>query len=1041
MNILSSSELSGKENCDVYYERLCKEGILALYRRYKPAGKVKENKNGTELVQCPNHAPDNNPSCSMNTQENVYCCHACGASGNIVNLLQLFTGKTGIDAYIQHFGAVPRQFPVKSAVKNANVKTNGKVRVIYYNYSEILRVVRTETFSDASFSQRINKTFRTEFLANGKWNTFYSHSKPLMDDLGIKLETTVYGDKESEILVINEGEKCVDLFREYGIAACCLHSSHKLKPLSALQLLKELNPNLMIVLAIDNDTAGEKFLDVYGDACRQLDINYRVIRWKDYEIPPGGDIAEFMEGRTKEDLLSVLENACQQPAGLYLGTQPQLVKSQKSDEISQLKQLADQLSGASESEIAAAAVEFKLAKTQTDLLSKLIKEANQVATARSILEHSIAVPGLSLELILPDCKLRQLLADFGENLQVPDAAIIMAFLTTVASRCTVGTSLTLRKSSNHSVPPYLYSVIVGSPGSGKTPLINAITTAPCRILQAKLDTEYQSKLSQYEAELRYFNSLSKEQKMVESDPPTSPVRKVAYVSDATTEAVVNLMEQNNQSAVFLVIDEFASMILNRGKYSKGLNSDAQFYNSAYSGQIPIVARKTTGTSGCGTGGVVILGGTQPALLQQLFSKSSAESGEWARYCFTYIPSVIRTIDSEEDSEVIIDFSEYLADVYQKIFDYGAKKYSLTKDAYRLWGTKSNEFNQKVINCHQPYLQHVYSKANEILGRFALVLHLADAALLEIEPSEQVRMETMSRAALLTDYYVTASAKAFSDMDLETQLFHSLLETLKINGTVTYGTFLARFNGAKRKLVESQFSIWTHLLEQQGLVIKKKAKNGYSLIYQQQQVQQPKILVQEQPSPIQQPLQQQPPAPIQEQEQHQPAPIEQSAPIQEPKIEPVQLPVPKEKSRIEQQQPPPPIQEQEQQQPAPIEQSAPIQEQEQPVQQPLQEREQERIPLGITDVKIKFYQDIQKYVIDYKKDGNVHTYDYFPSSIEEVLRYLPDYFGATDCLIYSSYGDGEAITESYLQAAIVRDSWITLLCSWFNKNKEKYAIAQ
>jgi hypothetical protein len=93
------------------------------------------------------------------------------------------------------------------------------------------------------------------------------------------------------------------------------------------------------------------------------------------------------------------------------------------------------------------------------------------------------------------------------------------------------------------------------------------------------------------------------------------------------------------------------------------------------------------------------------------------------------------------------------------------------------------------------------------------------------------------------------------------------------------------------------------------------------------------------------------------------------------------------------------------------------------------------------VKIKFYQDIQKYVIDYKKDGNVHTYDYFPSSIEEVLRYLPDYFGATDCLIYSSYGDGEAITESYLQAAIVRDSWITLLCSWFNKNKEKYAIAQ
>ena len=1017
MNIISSSELSGKQKCDGYYERLCHEGILALYKRYKPAGKIKENNNGA-LVQCPVHQ-DNNPSCSMNTHDNVYYCHACGASGNIVDLLQHFTGKTGIDAYIQHFGDAPRHFS-KPAVKNANVKTNGKVRVIYYYYSEILRVVRTETYTDGTFKERINKTFRTEYLINGAWNTYYSHSKTAMEQLGIKLESAIYGDSKAAVIVLNEGEKCVDLFREHGIAACCIHSTHKLKPQSALQLLKELNPNLMIILAIDNDSAGDKFLEVYGDACRQLEINYRVIQWKDYNVPPGGDIAEFMEGRTEEDLLSVLENACQQPAGLYLGNQQQLVKSQKSDEISQLKQLADQLFGASDSEIAAAVLEFKLAKTQTDLLLKLIKEANQLATASSILEHSIAVPELSLELILPDCKLRQLLTNFSQKLQVPSAAIIMAFLTTVASRCTVGTQLTLRKSSNHSVPPYLYTVLVGSPGSGKTPLINAITTAPCRLLQAKLDAEHQSKLSQYEAELRYFNSLTKEQK-IESDPPISPVRQAAYVSDATTEAVVNLMEQNNQSAVFLVIDEFASMILNRGKYSKGLNSDAQFYNSAYSGQIPVVARKTTGISGCGTGGVSILGGTQPALLQQLFSKSSPESGEWARYCFSYIPSVIRTIDCEDDSDVLVDFSEYLADVYQKIFDYGAKKYSLSKEAYRLWATKSNEFNQKVATCPQPYLQHVYSKANEILGRFALVLHLAESTLLEIEPSMQVTMETMSRAVMLTDYYVTASAKAFSDMDLESQLFNSLLETLKINGTVSYGTFLARFNGAKRKLVASQFNLWSQLLEQQGLVIKKKAKNGYSLTYQQQQQQQPKILVQEQPAPIEQAQQpkrmvQQQPAPSQDHVQ-QSVPIEQ---VQQPKIM-VQVP----KIMVQEQSP------------APIEQQpAPSQEH---VQQPkIEQPEHIRIPSDITALTIEYYQDIEKYAIRFQKDGGDCILDYNPCSIEEVLKFLPHYLGNTDCLIYAQKGDTAAIEESYLQPAIVQATWITQLCSWFNS--KKYAIA-
>ena len=187
MNIISSSGLSGKSSCDVYYERLCNEGILNVYQRYKPDGKINKGKNGTALVQCPNHAPDNNPSCSIDTQNILWHCHACGASGNIVNLLQLFTGKTGIDAYIQHFGAVPRDFS-KPAVKNANVKTNGKVRVIYYYYSEILRVVRTETYSDVTFRERINKTFRTEYLDNGKWVTFYSESKPAMDKLGIILD-------------------------------------------------------------------------------------------------------------------------------------------------------------------------------------------------------------------------------------------------------------------------------------------------------------------------------------------------------------------------------------------------------------------------------------------------------------------------------------------------------------------------------------------------------------------------------------------------------------------------------------------------------------------------------------------------------------------------------------------------------------------------------------------------------------------------------------------------------------------------------------
>ena len=508
------------------------------------------------------------------------------------------------------------------------------------------------------------------------------------------------------------------------------------------------------------------------------------------------------------------------------------LKTDSKDVITQIKLLADQLLYASDTEIAAVTIEHRLDKPQSDLLLKFIKEYKQLAVANSVLEYSIAVPELLLKLILPDCNLRELLIDFGKKLQVPEAAIVMTLLTTAASRCTVGTSLTLQKSSNHSVPPYLYTVLVGHPGSGKTPLLNSITTAPCRILQSKLDSDYHTKLSQYEADLRYFNSLAKEQKL-ESETPKPPARQAAYISDATTEAVVLQMEQHPQSAVFLLIDEFASMVLNRGKYSKGKNSDAQFYNSVYSGQIPIVARKITGITGCGKGGIGILGGTQPTVLQQLFSASSPESGEWARYCFTYIPDTTRFVDCENDSDVKVNFSPYLASVYERISSYGAREYSLSKDAYRLWGAKSNEYNQKVANCHQPYLRHVYAKANEILGRFALVLHLTQSALLEIEPLTQVTIETMSKAVVLTEYYIAASAKAFANIDPETQIFNCLVETLKSQGRITCSAFLSRFSGDKRKMVANQFSLWAQLLESRGLATKQKARNGYSLIYQQQ----------------------------------------------------------------------------------------------------------------------------------------------------------------------------------------------------------------
>jgi hypothetical protein len=746
-----------------------------------------------------------------------------------------------------------------------------------------------------------------------------------------------------------------------------------------------------------------------GAALLKIGIDYRVLKWSNYGVPVGGDIEEYLATKTKSDFLLILSDACQQPAGLYLGNQP--AKTQKSEAITQIKLMADQLIDAADSAIHVACIENNLDKQEQELLHKLIKEARQSESAATILEHSLAIPELSLSVLFPNVPLREILINFARKLGIPDSAIVMAFLATVSSRIQVGTSLTLQKSSDQSVPPWIYSVLVGEPGTGKTPVINALSTKPLLLLQSEMDIEYQQKLSQYEADLKEFNNLAKEQK-IESATPKIPVRQPAFISDATTEAITQLMDQHPLHAVFLLVDEFANLILSRGKYSKGSNSDAQFFNSVFSGQVPIIARKSTGVIGSGKGGAVILGGTQPELLKQLFSKSSPESGEWARYWFCSIPESTHFVDCESDSAVNIDFSPYLASVYKRISNCDAKKYSLSKDAYRLWGQKFNDFKIKKGKCSQSYLRHVYAKANEMIGRFSLVLHLAQYALLGIEPPEQVTLDTVSKAVLITEHYIAESAKAFSNMDAESQLFNCLREVLESQGRISYGAFLSRFSGNKRSIVTNQFSLWAQLLETYGLAVKQKEKRGYSLIYQQPKKEQSKIEqvqklpLQEQPSPIQQPKIEQLPAPIEQPLQQLPAP----APIQEQSLV--------------------------QEQPAPIEQVQQPKIEQLPA--PIEQPEHTRIPSDITALTIEYYQDIEKYAIRYQKDGGDCIFDYNPCSIEELLKFLPHYLGNTDCLIYAQKGDTAAIEESYLQPAIVQATWITQLCSWFNA--KKYAIA-
>ncbi|MGA1256456.1 MAG: DUF3987 domain-containing protein [Candidatus Nanopelagicaceae bacterium] len=826
--ILTAFGGKNQPSLESYFHALSQEGIMQVYSHYNPEGIVKKARGPEVMVQAFCHR-DNNPSMSLNTDSNMYYCHACQEGGNILDMLKGFTGKSNaLDAYSSHFGIHSRGYhSTPKIIKCERIQSNNTRTTHYYygNCGGRLRVVRRETYSGNSFSKssRVNKTFHTEYLENDKWATYRTENDPDLERLSINLETAVYGTTESEILVIAEGESNVDLFQNQGIAACCFHSKYKLKPANGLKQLR----TEKVILAIDNDTAGEKFSQVYSEGLKSLGLPFVVLRWKDYGVPEHGDLEEFLVGRTGEDLKEVLDSCISRLPEPETIQKVQETSHDNSDLIASVKNLAVQLSGCPQSEVVEACIKHKLSRDHRELLTKLIAENESRDCISSVLEQSISVPDLLLNEFLPKTRILGLLGTFSKTVQVPESAVLLTFLATIASCCRVGVSLMLRRSSSHKVQPWIYVVLVGQPGSGKTPVINAVTTAPLRLKQQEFDAEYKVDLESYELEMREYDCLPKDQKK-DRTIPVKPTRRAAFVSDATTEAVVQLMEQDPTRPVLMNVDEFASLVNTRGKYSKGTNADAQFYNAVFSGQVPITLRKSTGLSGSGSGGVVILGGTQPAILQQMFKQSTPESGEWSRYAFCSVPATRRDFELE-DSEGTVDFSHLLKSIYDRVYSYPPKTYGLSKEAFTLWAKKSNDFSRRNTECEQPYLQHVYCKSNEMMGRFALLLHISDAALTgQAVPADTVSLETMARAARLTENFIAESAKVFSEMDTETQLFNVALETLKKQGRISYRDLQNRFNGEKRRLFADKFHIWADLLIKKGIATKHGDKRGYHL---------------------------------------------------------------------------------------------------------------------------------------------------------------------------------------------------------------------
>ena len=229
-------------------------------------GGVKWGTNGEGQIRCPFH-DDKNPSCSINTEKNTFICHACGEKGTLSFLL----ARCGIEA------------PKQSHSEIAYDYTDEAGKLVY-------QVVRIDTDTGKDFYQR-----RPDDA--GDWIT-----KGAMKDvkrLPYRLPELLKGLAAGELILIVEGEKCVDALHLWGYTATCNSGgAGKWRP----ELNRHFPRDAKICLIPDADKPGQAHMQQIGKAllargCRMF--------WVDLGFPieekHGKDIANWIPNHSKDD--------------------------------------------------------------------------------------------------------------------------------------------------------------------------------------------------------------------------------------------------------------------------------------------------------------------------------------------------------------------------------------------------------------------------------------------------------------------------------------------------------------------------------------------------------------------------------------------------------------------------------------------------------------------------------------------------------------------------------------------------------------------
>lgn len=326
-------------------------------------------------------------------------------------------------------------------------------------------------------------------------------------------------------------------------------------------------------------------------------------------------------------------------------------------------------------------------------------------------------------------------------------------------------------------PPLLYSVIVGQPGNGKTPIIRTVLR-PLIEIEKRMRKEHTQALREWKKQC-----LEHEEKK-NGEAPTMPEGQELVLYDFTIEGVYRLL-QRNPRGVIVTRDEVTGWLNSMNQY-KQKGSEEQFWLENYnSGMVKINRQKSERPLMVYNSFVAVLGGTQPKLIEKFVEGDKAHNGFLARMLWSYPDTTAK----QHYSNRKIDYSwiQFWDKMIQTIFALPCRMIApqdeydewilnpvmipLSSGAERLYQDYYNQIADAVNNSEDEVEQSVLTKYDSHVLRLAGILHFMhwaertydswiDGLGITIDELERMRIseDAMQGAISLVKYFRHTSLK-------------------------------------------------------------------------------------------------------------------------------------------------------------------------------------------------------------------------------------------------------------------------------------------